>query len=135
MAALTAERDTARRDGASRSFGVAASTKVYAGALVTLANGYAEPGKAASSKIAVGRAEKTVDNGSGSAGDLNIEVTTGIFRWNNDTTTGRDVRERDVGSECYVVDDQTVGRYSTGRSKAGEVFAVDDYGVWVRMGV
>ena len=39
----------------------------------------------------------------------------------------------DVGSDCYIVDDQTVAKTngSGTRSRAGRVFDVDSEGVWV----
>lgn len=46
-----------------------------------------------------------------------------LFWWTNDGTNP--VTANDVGSDCYIVNDTTVSILSTGRSKAGKVFAVD----------
>jgi hypothetical protein len=133
MAALTADRDTPRRDGDIVSMGVAASKKIYAGALVARdANGYATPGATATGILGVGRAESQVDNSSGSNGDVTVEVRKGVFRFDNYATD--QVTIADIGNDCYIVDDQTVARTNgTGtRSVAGKVFDVDSNGVWVK---
>ncbi len=133
MAALTADRDTPRRDGDIVSMGVAASKKIYAGALVARdANGYATPGATATGLLGVGRAESQVDNSSGSNGDVTVEVRKGVFRFDNYATD--QVTIADIGNDCYIVDDQTVARTNgTGtRSVAGKVFDVDSNGVWVK---
>lgn len=132
MAALSADRNTPRRDGDSIVIGVAAAKKIYAGALVALdANGYATPGATATTLLGLGRAEAQVDNTSGSDGDLTVEIDRGVYRFLND---GSDtVADSDIGSDCYIVDDQTVASNdgSSTRSVAGKVFDVDASGVWV----
>jgi len=134
MAALTSDRNTAMRDGHTVSLPVAASKKIYAGALVARdAGGYATPGAAAAGLRGVGRAEAQADNSSGQAGDLSVEVRKGVFRFGN--SSGADeITRADIGSDCYIVDDSTVARTDgTGtRPVAGKVFDVDSEGVWVR---
>ena len=47
------------------------------------------------------------------------------------------IAQADAGSDCYIVDDQTVAKTSgtNTRSRAGIVLAVDaDGGVWVQVG-
>lgn len=131
--ALSADRNTPTRDGRIRSFLVGANKKIYAGALVVLNAGKAEPGSAALNLKAVGRAEERVDNTGGAAGAKSVRVSTGIHRFAN-SAAGDAITAAEIGSTCYVVDDQTVAKTDdTGaRSAAGEVFDVDDDGVWVK---
>ena len=136
MTALTADRPTPQRDGLDRALPVAASVIIHAGSLVVLnADGYAQPGDVAANHLAVGRAEERVDNAAGSNGDAMVRVQRGIFRWAN-STAGDAIDLTDVGSACFVVDDQTVAATNAGgsRSAAGTVFDVDAQGVWVITG-
>jgi len=134
MAALTADRNTPRRDGESISLPVAASKKIYAGALVARdASGYATPGATATTLLGVGRAEAQADNSSGAAGAISVDVERGVFRFAN--SSGADeITRADIGGDCYIVDDQTVAKTNgtSTRSVAGKVFDVDSSGVWVR---
>ena len=61
MIALSADRDTAERDGRTFNYPVAASTKIYAGGLVVLNSaGNAAPGSEATGLVCDGRAEETL---------------------------------------------------------------------------
>lgn len=134
MAALTTDRNTAMRDGHIVSLPVAASVKIYAGALVALdSNGSAKPGETATGLLGIGRAEAQADNSSGSAGDVNVEVRKGVFRFEN-SVGGDEITLADIGSDCYIVDDSTVAKTdgTSTRSVAGKVFDVDSDGVWVK---
>ncbi|MGJ5203631.1 hypothetical protein [Bradyrhizobium sp. HKCCYLR20261] len=135
MAALTADRATPRKEKPLHSYDVAASTKIWAGALVVLASGYAKGGVVATGLVAVGRAEKAVDNSSGANGDQQVTVQSGVFRWNNSTSTDT-IARTEIGSDCYIVDDNTVAKTngSSTRSVAGKVVDVDSLGVWVATG-
>ena len=132
--ALTQERNTPERIGQSRNVGVAAGVKIYAGALVMLtATGYATPAATATTLKQGGRASETIDNTGGAAGDLSINLDTGIYRFDN--LAGDPITDADIGSDCYAVDDATVARTSGGntRSIAGKIYDVDAVGVWVRI--
>ncbi len=140
MAALTTERDTRKRGPHSQldelDLPVAASAIIYAGALVCLnAAGYAVPGATATTLTAAGRAEETVDNGSGANGDKRIKVFRGVFKYAN---LGADqiVQADLLKQNCYVVDDQTVAKTNgtNTRSLAGTVMDIDSDGVWVKVG-
>lgn len=135
MAALTAERNTLSKPGELMAFPVAANVKIYKGALVVLAAGYAQPGTTATGLVAVGMAIETVDNTGGSAGAETVTVRPGIHAWAN-SSGGDAITQAEVGSDCYVVDDQTVAKADGNgtRSVAGKVLAVDGDGVWVRTG-
>ena len=133
MSALTSERDTAARPGTNISLPAAAAKKFYAGGLAARdASGNATPGATATTIRGVGRVKSTVDNSSGSAGDLNVEIEKGIFRFGNSASTD-EITRADIGNDCYIVDDQTVAKTngSSTRSIAGKVFDVDSLGVWV----
>ena len=134
MTALSEARRTPQRDGVTVGCPVAASTKIFVGALVVeTTGGFAKGGDAlASTYRAVGRAEETVDNLAGNDGDAQVRVSRGVFQWLN--AAGADaVQLSDRNTPCYVVDDQTVAATSDGgaRSPAGIVVDVDDAGVWV----
>lgn len=133
MVALTKDRNTAFRKDELYSYPVAAATTIYAGSLVVLSAGNAAPGSTALALVAVGRAEEQVDNSGGAAGDLSVRVRRGTFRFAN---LGADlVVAADIGSPCFIVDDQTVAKTdgTSTRSQAGIVQQVDAQGVWVRI--
>ncbi len=135
MTALTQERDTQRRQGANAAFGVAAASKILAGAIVAISNvtGYAAKGSTATTLSVVGIARETVDNTAGAAGDLAVPVDRdGWFRVAN-SAAGDLIALKDVGKVCYLVDDQTVALTDGGatRSVAGRIRDVDAQGVWI----
>jgi hypothetical protein len=122
------------RDGNSISVPVAASVKIYAGALVARdASGNATPGATATGILGLGRAESQADNSSGSAGDISVEVRKGVFKYEN-SSGGDEITGAEIGSDCYIVDDQTVAKTdgTSTRSVAGTVFEVEADGVWVK---
>ncbi len=135
MAPLTADRNTPRSEGDLRSGLVAASTKVFAGALLMRnAAGNVIEGQTATGLIGVGRAEEQVDNSAGSAGDLTVRYRPGTFRFANSASTD-EITIADIGNLAYAVDDQTVAKTdgTATRSPAGIIDDVDDLGVWVRL--
>ncbi|MBW8283517.1 MAG: hypothetical protein K0M55_07940 [Rhizobium sp.] len=135
MTALSADRNTPRREGEKRVIPLAASTLIYAGALCAIdATGNLVPFSTATTLKPAGRSERRVDNSAGAAGAVSGEVSAGIFRFAN-STAGDAITRADIGSDCYGVDDQTVAKTSgtNTRSVAGKVFDVDDVGVWVKI--
>lgn len=133
---LTADRNTPRRaDDTFVVLPVAAATVIYAGALVALdASGNATKGATATGLVGLGRAEEAADNAAGDAGDIEVRVRRGIFRWQN--SAGEDEIDRaSIGDACWIVDDHTVAKTTGGatRSRAGIVVDVDAQGVWVDM--
>lgn len=130
MSAATVEIDMPERAGEKISLPVAAATKILAGTLVARnTSGNAVPASDTTLLVVVGRAEETIDNTAGAAGDLAVVVKRGVFRLANSGTAAVDAD--DEGKFCYVEDDQTVGETSTHKVKAGRVVDVDDDGVWV----
>lgn len=130
MAAATSAIDTPERLGKTLSLPVAAATTIPAGVLVALdTSGNAVNASDAASLRVIGRAEETVDNSAGSAGDVNINVLRGIFKFANSGTAAVDANDK--GKQCYVEDNQTVAETSTNYCKAGLVVDVESDGVWV----
>jgi hypothetical protein len=131
MSAATAEINTPERPGITKSYPLAAATKVFAGTIGALnSSGYLVPASNADGLRVVGRVEETVDNSAGSAGDLGAPVKEGVFQWNNSASSAVD--PDDVGKFCYVEDDNTVAEAITSHAvKAGRVVEVDSAGVWV----
>lgn len=109
MSALTADRNTLRRDGKQYSYPVAASTKIFAGSMVALnSSGYAVPAADTSGLRVVGRAAAQADNSSGAAAAINVEVEEGVFLF---TASGATIA--DVGKVALVTDDQTLSLVDT----------------------
>ncbi len=134
MGALTADRNTPSREGRDFEFPVAASTKIYAGGIVGFNAGaaYATKGVTSTTFKTAGIAIETADNSAGAAGAMTVKVRRGAYRLAN-STAGDLITLADVGSDCYVVDDQTVAKTNgtSTRSVAGKVRDVDAAGVWV----
>lgn len=135
MTALTAERDTPRRNGDQAVGPVAAATKILAGSIVCAQTGaaYLTKGATATTLRGVGVADETADNTAGAAGAINVAYRRdGWFRFAN-SAAGDQITLVDVGTDCYIVDDQTVAKTNgTGtRSVAGKVRDVDASGVWI----
>lgn len=134
MSATTAERLTQQRNTGDLLSIPAAVQKVLAGTIVVLnASGFAEMGTTATGKIALGVASATADNSAGAAGDINVEIMRGVFKFAN-SASGDAIALTDYGTNCYIVDNQTVAKTSgsSTRSIAGVVRGVDADGVWVQ---
>lgn len=138
MAALTADRNTPEVQGRLGHYPVAAATEIFAGSMVALDGGYAVPASADPDLVVVGRAEEAIDNSTGQAGDMYVDVKEGVFRFAN-SAAGEALTIADIGSDCYAADDQTVAKThgevegQATRPKAGTVKNVDTNGVWVRI--
>ena len=147
MTALATKRNTPEKASSfamAHEQGVAAAQLCFVGALVCVdtTDGFITPGAVSTTLIAAGvvTAEEdggtgNADNGSGADGDINVRFRSGIFFFANDGGTA--VVQADVGSDCFILDDQTVSGDNTGRSVAGKVYQVDGAsglygaGVWV----
>ncbi|MBB4819244.1 hypothetical protein HNP29_002634 [Pseudomonas alcaligenes] len=133
--ALTKDRNTSRRDGVQYSDPLAANARIYAGSIVCLdASGNAVPGSTATTLKVRGLAQEQIDNTGGAAGAKRIETRRGVFQLANSASTDQ-ITRAEIGSQCYIVDDQTVAKTSATntRSVAGVVRDVDDGGVWVEI--
>lgn len=136
MAALTKDRNTPEAEGKFLVAKLAAGAKVFAGAIVCRnAAGFAVPASTALNLKVLGRAEETVDNAAGVAGDKSVRVRRGVYRWEN-SAAGEAIAAADIGNDAYLVDDQTVAKTNGAgtRSAAGKIVDVDALGVWVETG-
>jgi hypothetical protein len=140
MTALAQERltDFAGTVPSRGTYPVAASTKIFKGSIVCLnASGNAIPGDdiAAGATITVGKASATIDNTSGAAGDVDVEVEFGVFGWEN-SGGAEEITAADIGTVVFVVDDQTVGETNAGATliAAGICTEIRDGQVFVWMG-
>ena len=125
MAALTANRNTKRRDG--ELFGFEAAKTIYAGALVAInADGKAVPATATGTVCAGVAQHQTA------AGEP-VLVRRGVFGL-ADAADDAALTRADIGSTVYVADDQTVKKKNSGTDAvAGIVMDVDAEGVWVKI--
>jgi hypothetical protein len=133
MSALAADRNTLGKEGVLRSIPVAASTLIYAGAIVVVnSSGLATKGVTGTGLKAAGVADARADNSAGIASAINVRVRRGIFCFDNSASTDA-IAEKDISATVYIVDDHTVALTdgSSTRSAAGTVFEVDADGVWV----
>jgi len=130
--ALSAARNTPQRSGKRVRLLVAEVEKIYAGSMVMIdSSGYATSAASVASHQVVGRAATTVDNSTGTNGELKIDVEIGVFGWAN----FGGVTDGNIGDICYVVDDQTVSVTNSGNGIiAGVVVDVDSSYVWVDTG-
>ena len=134
MTALAKDRNTPERDGKFLVRDAAAAKKFFAGSLVALdASGNATPGAVATTLIGAGRCDEYVDNSAGAAGDVEVKIRKGTFRFGN-SAAADEITAAEIGDDCYIVDDQTVAKTdgTATRSVAGKIADVDSDGVWVR---
>jgi hypothetical protein len=134
MTAATEGRMTKRRDGRKMSLPVAANTKLLIGCMVALSTtGVAVHASAISTLKVQGVAETEADNTGGAAGAIQVQIDRhGWFQFSN--SAGADqITLSDVGSNCYVVDNQTVAKTSSANTRpvAGVIRDVETDGVWV----
>jgi hypothetical protein len=132
MVQLTESRNTQERVGADRVGKLGANQAIFAGAiLMRNASGHLIEGATATGSFGVGRAEAA--GASTTAGVTDQPYRPGVFRYVN-SASGDLIAIADIGTVCYIVDDQTVAKTSgtNTRSPAGIVEDVDAQGVWVR---
>ena len=103
---VTAAQMIRRQEGDRGTMPVAASTILYEGAMafVTPA-GYADDDTGSGGNKFAGIVHATVDNSSGSAGDLNVEL------WRDDDVfelTGSGFSQADVGKKAFATDNFTI---------------------------
>jgi hypothetical protein len=130
LCVTTVERSTEVRDAVIENHPMAATTKILLGVLVALdSSGNAVNAADTAGLHVIGRAEQTVDNTSGSAGDLTINVRRGCFKYDNSGTQAVTAAYKD--KVVYVEDHQTVAISTTNFIVAGRVVEVATDGVWV----
>lgn len=133
MAALTQDRMTPSREGSWFGHPVAAAKIIYAGSMVALdASGNAVPASDTAGLTVIGRAEERADNSSGSAADVTVPVTSGVFGFA--ASAGNAPTKANIGDQVYVEDDQTVSTDAgTNSVVAGVLVAVDTDYCWVHL--
>ena len=132
MVALSENRSTPQKSAGDRVGLLAAAQTIFAGAiLMRTAAGHLTKGAVATGSFGVGRAEAA--GTSTTAGVTAHPFREGTFRFAN-SAAGDLIATADIGTVCYIVDDQTVAKTSgtNTRSPAGVVEDVDAQGVWVR---
>lgn len=135
MTALTEERPISRRRGTDFEYPVAAATKILRGALACInASSVVVNGAVSTTLKCVGVAKETADNTAGAAGAIAVKVERGCFPFAN-SASGDLIALKDIGADCYIVDNQTVALTSGGstRSVAGKIRDVNAEGVWVEI--
>lgn len=128
MAALTEGRNTTELHvgGVHYSYSREAAATIYAGALAAQnADGKAVPASDAAGLVVLGRAETGANAGFG------VVIRKGTYLYNNGEGAEA-LTAADIGKECFVVDDNTVGKVGgTNKVKAGTVLDVTENGVAV----
>lgn len=134
MTAATQGRNTTRRDAHRVGHLINTGQKIWAGTLVALltANGNAVPAGTPGAGDAVGVSQHDV------VGDGTNQVDTWrgqAFHFANSAAADL-ITRADIGSNAFVVDDQTVAKTdnSAARKVAGKIIDVDAAGVWVLVG-
>lgn len=129
MAALTKDRNTTRKIGGQAAYPVAASAKIFAGAMICLnASGYAVPAADTAGLVFVGVARQYVDNTAGGDGDQIILVwKDGVFDFAASGMTADD-----AGKPVFAADDQTVALATTNGVGCGAISEVESATkVWI----
>jgi len=133
--ALTADRDTKRREGVIARYPVAANGKIYRGGMVCLnASGYAVAAADTANYKFVGIAMESIDNTGGSNGDKYVKVwRKGVFKLKKASPA-----LTDIGVSFYVKDDEEVqtAANATNDVLVGVCIDIDsDAGeIWVEIG-
>ena len=125
MAASTAAREAARKEGVVVSYPVQAGVKINKGTLVSVDNtGYLRPGRSGTATDAfAGVSYEGVDNTLGSAGAVSIRVyKTGTFIFAKGAATA----PADLAAAFYIADDQTLTATAASNQLAGYCEAILD---------
>jgi len=92
--------------------------------VIVSATGYLKMGVTGTGLVCAGRIDADWDNtGTGhAAGAINVPVSQGVFPWYMGTSSDA-ITNLDIGSLCYIIDNQTVGKTDGGgtRSVAGVI--------------
>lgn len=132
--ALSNFRRSVRTGYDQRTFPVKGGVTIHPGAIVCLEGGFAIPGKVDTGLICVGHADGEANNASGADGDITVLTSRDDVYYYDNSSDADEITLSDIGSDCFVVDDETVAKTDGGsaRSVAGTVFFVDADGVGVR---
>lgn len=129
MTALAMERATREDRWTHQVFPLATGKKAWKGgaAAIDTATGYVVPAVTGTGLVFIGKFDETIDNTDGS---VPVQISVNLIRevvlhWFANAGGGDAVAASDIGQDAYLLDDQTVTITSTGRSKAGRIWAVD----------
>ena len=105
---------------------------MFAGSIGAVnAAGNAVPASDTAGIKVVGRCEAHMDNTAGAAGDANITMKRGVFRFAN--SVGSPLAAADLGTNALVEDDGTVAKATVNSIIAGKIIDIDASGVWVEI--
>lgn len=113
-----------------RAYPVADNVLCYQGAIAVVVAGYLQPATTTTGGFrGGGRVRHTADNtvSGHTLGGITGEIEFGCFKYAN----GDSIAQADVGKPAYAVDDQTVAKGASGKSRLGIIAQVDSDGVWV----
>ena len=122
--ALSADKSIIQTDPGLRSGAMAASVTIYYGALISVdTSGYIRPARTSTTDRCVGFNHKEKAVNGAVAGAKVIE-----YRWDRvvrckNSSAGDLIAAKDVGADCYVVDDETVAltNGTNTRIRAGKI--------------
>ncbi len=126
MTALSAAKASRFERWTYHQFTLASGNVAYQGGLacLDLSTGKVEPGHEETDLLVIGTFDETVDaTAADKQVNVNLRKEIEVEWWANSGDNA--VVSTDVGSYCYVEDDQTVGSEAAGRAIAGRVWAVD----------
>lgn len=127
---LSGDRRVPMRDAVDRRFPTAAAQTIYVGSITCInASGLAVKATTATGLKCVGISKDQIVN---STTEDYVSTRRGTFPFKN-SASGDAVTLADIGSDCYIVDDETVAKTngSNTRSICGKVFDVNEDGVYV----
>lgn len=129
MATQTRNRDTVKYNETTLhlNYPVKGGIHLYAGCIGALSGGVlVAAGTGTAADVAVGRITAECDTTGLVDGARTLNVEEGIY-WYNNSASGDLIAQADVGKVCYVVDDATVGKTSSGgtRMVAGRIVNLD----------
>lgn len=139
MAATTTARPTKQRSSGTSilyefdPLAVAASVACNSGAMAAIdTSGNIRPARTSTTDRVLGVFCGEADNADGAAGDIAVRVKRGVYQFANSASTDA-IAAKDIGADCYAVDDQTVAltNGTNTRVRAGRIVGVDSGGVWV----
>ena len=127
--ATSGERNTKMREGGIFNHTLAVGAVINKGAIVVLDAGLAKAGFADANVVTVGMA---MHSAAQAEGELSVDVRKGTFHYRN-SAAADEITAADIGSDCYLVDDDTVAKTNGGgaRSVAGKIEAIDGAHVWI----
>lgn len=132
MVVLTTDRNTPEKSNLESTGLLGAAQSIFIGSiLMRNAAGHLIKGATAIGSFGVGRAET---RGASTTAGVTVQAyRPGIHRFAN-SAAGDLIATADIGTVCYIVDDQTVAKTNgtSTRSPAGVIDSVDAQGVWVR---